>query len=68
MTLRVFSHGWSLGADVFEVQMFFLGGLPHTRHAWRNQGNKPAKLVFVFVGAKRGRETLGNRVPVDSFE
>lgn len=24
-----------------------------TRHAWRNQGDKPAKLVFVFVGARR---------------
>ena len=24
-----------------------------TRHAWRNRGDKPAILVFVFVGAKR---------------
>jgi len=39
-----------------------------TRHAWRNRGNKPAKLVFVFVGAKRGRENLRNGAPVDSLE
>jgi len=24
-----------------------------TRHAWRNRGDGPATLVFVFVGAKR---------------
>ena len=33
-----------------------------TRHAWRNRANKPAKLVFVFVGAKREHEKLGDEL------
>ena len=26
-----------------------------TRHAWRNTGNRPARLLFVMVGAPRGK-------------
>jgi quercetin dioxygenase-like cupin family protein len=25
-----------------------------TRHAWRNHSSKPATLIFVLIGAKRG--------------
>lgn len=26
-----------------------------TRHAWRNTGNSPARMLFVMVGAARGK-------------
>ncbi|MFV0934158.1 cupin domain-containing protein [Pseudomonas jessenii] len=32
-----------------------------TRHAWRNTSNKPARLLFVLVGAKR-RQSRGHEV------
>lgn len=37
-----------------------------TRHAWRNRGGVPAKLVFVFVGAKRNVPQPGSAGPDES--
>ena len=39
-----------------------------TRHAWRNRGSVPAKLVFVFVGAKRNVHQLGSAGPDESLK